>query len=247
MIETSLFQRIRARGLRENWQSVVRRLSRVLSVVEWIPEYCFERRFGILTAGLASDPDVTRPGSERHSYSPSYYRGTRKVLRALTAAETRGVFVDYGSGAGRVLLIAAVTSPFKRVVGVEQSPRLNEIARRNIEHVRSKMSCRPVDLVTVDAAEFTVPDDTSVLFFADSFGGDILASVFRRIRESLRRAPRPLVFIGYNHDSLVRLTSQMDRCDWLRVSRQVRLLGRPVALVFRNTVDVGPGDGDGTS
>jgi hypothetical protein len=55
------------------------------------------------------------------------------------------------------------------------------------------------------------------------------------------------VFIGYNHDSLVRLTSQMDRCDWLRVSRQVRLLGRPVALVFRNTVDVGPGDGDGTS
>jgi precorrin-6B methylase 2 len=203
----------------------------------------FEWRLGVNTARVESVPDSTRFGHEYHSYEPSYYRGIRKVLKVLTACEG-GTFIDYGSGAGRVLVMVAVTCRFRRVVGIELSPQLNDFARKNIDMLRARAACSPVDLVAMDAAAYAVPDDASVLFFADSFGGEILASVCRNIRESLRRAPRRLVFIGYNHESLGRLTSQMDHCEWLRVSRQVRLLGRVVAIVYTNTADVGPADHD---
>jgi predicted RNA methylase len=41
-------------------------------------------------------------------------------------------FVDIGSGKGRALIIAAEYA-FKRIIGVEYSPSLATICRRNLE------------------------------------------------------------------------------------------------------------------
>ena len=61
-------------------------------------------------------------------YAPTSRRRFRALLKALELPYNSLGFVDYGCGKGRVLMEAA-DAGFKRVVGVEFSPELCDIAR----------------------------------------------------------------------------------------------------------------------
>jgi hypothetical protein len=89
----------------------------------------------------------------------------------------------------------AAKYPFARVIGVEISAKLNEIARRNIERNRKKLVCTNIELITIDAADFEVPDDLTVAYFYHPFGGDIFETVIGNIIDSLDRNPRRLTLI----------------------------------------------------
>src|SRR5277367_3679731 len=67
------------------------------------------------------------PGLQYQSHHP---RILRNMLASLAIAYERYVFVDYGCGKGRVLLVAT-HFPFQRIVGVEFAPQLAEIAEQN--------------------------------------------------------------------------------------------------------------------
>ena len=73
------------------------------------------------------------------------------------------VFVDYGSGMGRVLIIAG-HEPFKRVIGVEMSEQLNEVARENLDHNRDRFRCQESS-DRADATQWQVPDDVTIVYF----------------------------------------------------------------------------------
>src|SRR5262245_33205644 len=79
----------------------------------------WERRLGISTHGTVA---VDHPDSS--NYSAMHYTSIRQVLRRL-ALESSDVFVDIGSGKGRVLCCAALY-PLRAVVGVDLSAELNE-------------------------------------------------------------------------------------------------------------------------
>ena len=64
-------------------------------------------------------------------YQPSSVEEFGRLMGKLDVDHREFVFVDYGSGKGRVLMLAA-DYPFKRIVGVEFSPPLDRIARENI-------------------------------------------------------------------------------------------------------------------
>src|SRR5690349_16651667 len=74
-------------------------------------------------------------------------------------------FIDFGSGKGRVLMVAA-EYPFKQVIGVELSSELNEIANQNIARLPSDRK-RAGDITTFfcDAAEFDPPFGNLVCYF----------------------------------------------------------------------------------
>jgi SAM-dependent methyltransferase len=131
--------------------------------------------------------------SERGWYEPS---GWRFLRRALSKAQIRpgDVFVDFGCGKGRVLLCAA-RYPFARVVGVEISPRLSEVARRNVERARSRLACREIEVVTCDALEFEIPDDMTHAYFFHPFTGDTSRQVLEAIIASIDRRPRRVTLI----------------------------------------------------
>ena len=57
------------------------------------------------------------------------------MLRALDIDYSDFVFVDYGSGKGRTLLVAA-EFPFKKIVGVEIAQELHAIAGKNVDQYR---------------------------------------------------------------------------------------------------------------
>jgi 16S rRNA G966 N2-methylase RsmD len=111
--------------------------------------------------------------------------------------DVNDVFLDIGSGMGRALLVAA-SYPFSRVIGVELSAHLNDIAQQNIHHLESRLKCRDITVVNADAVEYRVPDDVTVVFMANPFQGSIFQRVVHNILASYDRNPRRLRIVYVN-------------------------------------------------
>ena len=103
----------------------------------------------------------------------------------------RDVFIDYGCGKGRAVVVAA-THPFRRVIGVEFAPTLADVARENVAAAKSHLRCDDVEIVTENAMHYVVPDDANVLFLFNPFSKHVMEGVLDRIRESLDRSPREI-------------------------------------------------------
>ncbi|MBE9500456.1 MULTISPECIES: class I SAM-dependent methyltransferase [Streptomyces] len=132
-------------------------------------------------------------------YSPTPVRTVRAALAATAVRHEEISFVDFGSGKGRVLLIAA-EHPFKRVIGVDFSSELCATARENVEHtVRNPPAHRsPIEIHHQDAREFAIPDDAGFFYFYEPFSAAVAAAVLDNIEASLARLPRDAVlcFVG---------------------------------------------------
>jgi SAM-dependent methyltransferase len=163
-----------------------------------IHERLMEWRLGIRTAGLWR-PGALPTDRQYHDYTPASYRA---IGYLLDQAQPVGTFIDYGCGQGRVLVMAA-PRPFRRVIGVELCPQLCTDARKNIEASKRFHRCAEVSVVNADATAWTVPDDATVLFFANSFSGEIARRVWSRVEDSLQRNPRALTVLVYNRQRMM--------------------------------------------
>ena len=160
------------------------------SGIGFIRGYC-ERKFGVSTGGLIEAEDLGVENRDSVGYSALEYEYLLWALPAIPFPSEEVVFVDYGAGKGRALA-AAAAQPFRRVVGVEISAALVEIAQRNLARLKRRRAGH-VEIHHADAAAFAVPDDANVFFFFNPFGGATLARVVERIRESWTAHPRELV------------------------------------------------------
>jgi SAM-dependent methyltransferase len=117
------------------------------------------------------------------------------VFRGLEVTRD-DVFVDLGSGKGRVLYMAA-RRPFKRVEGIEWSEPLNRIARANLERNRQRLRCAEIKIRTLDIQEWEVPEDATVvyLYIAFPFSPEIPERLILKMRASVERNPRMLRLI----------------------------------------------------
>jgi SAM-dependent methyltransferase len=118
------------------------------------------------------------------------------------------VFVDFGSGMGRMVYMVARRHAFGRVVGVELAEEFNRVAAENIARARTRgrLRCPDVQLVTCDAREFEIPDDMTFAYFFNPFVGEVFETVLGNICRSLDRRPRRLVLIYARptmHESIV--------------------------------------------
>lgn len=168
----------RRHGLAKTWDHTLHRIS----------EPFWERWYGIETSEYmdsVSDPDCLR-------YEPSEYRALRKVFTFVRPDPRRDVLLDYGSGKGRAIVVGG-TFGFSRIIGVEISPDLNRVARENLARAKRRMRCRNIELVTMDAAAYRVPNDVTTIFLYNPFKGEYLSRVLDNIRQSLSDSPRRLV------------------------------------------------------
>jgi SAM-dependent methyltransferase len=113
------------------------------------------------------------------------------LLASLPIQPEEFTFVDFGAGKGRALLLAA-ERPFRRVVGVEFSAQLAEIARHNLERYIGPLQCSDVDVVVADAVDFELPDGPVVAFFFNPFGESVMRVVAGNLARSVARSPRPV-------------------------------------------------------
>ncbi len=130
---------------------------------------------------------------------------------------TRDVFIDYGCGKGRAVVVAA-THPFRRVIGVEFAPALAELAEANVTAAEQHLKCSNVEIVTENAMNYVVPDDANVLFLFNPFSKHVMDAVLDRIHESITRQPRQLdVFYLPPFDEPNGLTDR----PWLHLETQL--------------------------
>lgn len=177
-----------------------------------------ERRLGIRTMGLVPIETLINDYTDCHDYFPTTFSGFRTAMREI-GIEAGEVFVDYGSGKGRVLLMAA-EYPFRRIVGVEISPALHAIARANLMRCADRLRCRDIELWTGNAIEFPVPADASVIYLYNPFHGHVLRAVLAALRASLDAHPRRLRVVYNNPIHLLRIASEY---PWLVERRRLAL------------------------
>jgi SAM-dependent methyltransferase len=107
-------------------------------------------------------------------------------------------FIDLGSGKGRTLLMAS-DYPFRRIVGVELLPSLNEIAQQNLAQYHSEsQKCFAMESVCADATTFTLPDGALVIFLFNPFQESGLRRALANLENSLDALPRPTYVVYHN-------------------------------------------------
>jgi len=164
-----------------------------------LADYIFDLRFGIDTVECIEleNLQIQRENKERgQRYQPTGILPFKKLMRILNLPPGC-VLVDFGSGKGRVLLMAAQYN-VKKVVGIEFSTELCKIAMANIEKFRQKVNVAPqIDLMEGDVSEYIFKDDENVFYFFHPFDKLIMGKVIENIANSLVRKPRQAWLVYY--------------------------------------------------
>lgn len=182
--------------------------------------YWMEWRLGIHTDEFITADNLGYNG-ECASYAPVPYSSMRVILSELSM-ESDDVFLDIGCGMGRLVVLAA-GYPIKRAIGVERSPALADIAHKNLRTARH-LRCWDLDIVTMNAAQYVIPNDVSVIFMFNPFTGAVLNAVLNNIWQSLQEAPRRLTLACLLQRGLP-FDVQLRATPWLRRSCEMPVGG----------------------
>jgi SAM-dependent methyltransferase len=202
---------------------------------EWIRrsrDRRFDAKHRVTTGGFLPLEELEGLTNEQVENSHNY-RGTPvalfdEALRDLHLRHQEYEFVDYGSGMGKALLLAA-RYPFKRVTGVEFSQELHEAAERNIAGWRlHDQRCGDVRSVLADASTWPLPEGNCVLYFFNPFREALMRTVLASIVEQARAGGRE-IYILYVHPSFPGVFEEFSE---LRQVARVRLL-KPLYDIYR--------------
>jgi hypothetical protein len=197
--------------------------------------HAWERYFCAETRASSIGPQAPHP-QDTIRYEPLPWTLVRSGIELLDL-RSDDVFVDYGAGLGRALLMAA-SRRVKQVLGIEFLPHLALLAEANMNLAllaEANMKAAqhrlksPVKVIVADAAQWDVPDEVTVAYLFNPFIGSVMKAAQAKLRASLERRPRSFRLL-YAHAK-----DQPDLfapCDWLvRSSSQT---GR----VFQGTLSV---------
>ena len=162
----------------------------------------FDRAYDVDTDGdfggwtYLSDLSIPSPnwihGNNYTGIDPERFSG---ILAGVTIKFEDFVFIDFGSGKGRALLLAS-EFPFKRIVGVEFSPELHAAAVDNIRKYKTPLQhCNAVESVCMDFVDFHLPPEPSVLFFFDPCAEMVFEILLNNIERSFHEHPREIYIV----------------------------------------------------
>ncbi len=163
-------------------------------------EYYFDFLYGTDTMTWVDRDEMGIDDAARQHavlYQPSTSIPVRKILTSLNIPPG-SVFVDLGCGKGLILFIAS-TLGFREVRGIEISPLLCAIARKNCELFRRKK--KPAAEITViesNVLDYAMRDDEDVFYMFNPFDAHVLERMMRNIDASIARRNRRVVII-YNN------------------------------------------------
>jgi SAM-dependent methyltransferase len=160
----------------------------------------FDAANGIDTGGITHLKGLGVPRDAWSEGFPHIAVDPEEFSTALSAVEldlSKLTFVDFGSGKGRALLLAA-EHPFRRIIGVEFAQPLVETARANLHHYGETHDVRRIEVVHFDATKYDLPNEPLLIFLYNPFGDLMMKAVAEKTRESLRSSPRDAVILYLN-------------------------------------------------
>jgi hypothetical protein len=151
------------------------------------------------------------------NYVPTLPYRIKRILREIPIQDhSQFTFIDFGSGKGRVLFVAA-EYPYRRIQGVEFARELHLQAQENLRTFSGwKQQCARIESVYMDASDFEFPEDNLVLYFFNPFTASIMRRVLGNLRSSLDRNPREVFLVSVYFDEFAPL---LDSLPWLHVVR----------------------------
>ena len=155
----------------------------------------FDRQHGVETTKRVhlTDLEIDSPNwIYADGYWPTPPHVFEDALSGLTSKFENLVFIDFGSGKGRVLLMAS-EFPFRKIIGVEFADELHAIAEDNIRRYQSStQKCRDVTSVCADFTQFPIPSEPLFVFLYNPSSLEITSALARNLAQSLRNQPREM-------------------------------------------------------
>jgi SAM-dependent methyltransferase len=156
-----------------------------------------EHRLGIHTSLWVPKLALGIENPDSVDYVPTPYAAIYSMLGRMPFAPSKSVFLDLGCGKGRAVAVAA-TFPFERIIGIELSEQLAELAEANIASLRHRRA-KQIEIHHMDATAYEVPPEVNVIYFFNPFIGKDLRKVVSNIHRSYVNAPRPLFIIFFTN------------------------------------------------
>jgi SAM-dependent methyltransferase len=184
-------------------------------------EASYDRKMGVQTSRLIAATDLGIEASKvgdvavgaisESAYVPSPAWALPVILKQLDIRYDEYNFIDLGSGMGRVVLMAA-EFPFTRVVGVEFSPQLHEIAKDNLAHSSGHRKAGSVELLLRDAREYTPLPGNCIIYMFNPFRENVMRTVLDNLKRYFESQPAAQLYIVYFVPVLAEL---LDACSFL--------------------------------
>lgn len=156
----------------------------------------FDRRHGTDTSGMVPTRDLdiadTAVKWQSNLYLGSPARVTRHIIASLAIDEREFTFIDYGSGKGRALFVAA-EKPFRQVIGVEISAALHAAATANLTRYSGPPLASPITLWCGNALDYELPPGNLVLHMYHPVGPDVLRQLLTHICTTAGPEPRRIL------------------------------------------------------
>lgn len=186
---------------REKFRSVPG-VTALLNLRAGFEAHWFDWRYHIHTCGDVEPQDMKAVGnntSHALKYNPTTVRSAKMVFRELPVNDcSRFTFIDFGSGKGRMLLVASEYR-FRRILGIEFASDLHAIAAENIRRYKNpRQVCFDIESLNIDATQFVFPPEDSVLYFFSPFRQPVMRAVIERLDRSLDECPRNIVLVYLN-------------------------------------------------
>jgi len=154
--------------------------------------------------GISTRRSVEITSQDSYRYSTMIYSTIHKILKHLNL-QPSDIFVDIGSGKGRVLCCAALYK-IKRVVGIELSTELSDEAQVNAQKMHGRKT--PINIYSDNATNFDYSEMT-VCFLFNPFGAITLDNVLNKIRKDIGRNHIRLAYANPAHIEI------FAKHDWL--------------------------------
>ncbi len=161
----------------------------------------FDRRFNVDTSGVIDLGELNinssqlEFGNRYQAINEAYFN---EIMRCVPIRHEDAVFIDVGSGKGRALLLAS-RMPFKRIIGIELSSELSDVAVRNFNSFRcDQQLCTNLESHAVDATTYQIPSDPLVVFMNNPFEEPVMRPFLTNLCRHTAGRSQPFYLVYVN-------------------------------------------------
>ena len=165
-----------------------------------IQEIRGEKKYGIKTMQIDDLKLLQVEGDNKDNasiYQGANYYLLEKAFKFLEEAGANGHLVDFGSGKGRIMVVAA-NNGFQQITGIDFAPALCNMAVNNISKIEKNFPGIKFEVLCEDATNYSIPDNAATFFFFNPFNEIIMLRVVKNILLSFKKYPRKIYVVYLN-------------------------------------------------
>lgn len=160
----------------------------------------FEKWHRLDCGGFVQHTDLETIYSASLPHARAYEAVTCQVIgKLLDEAKKTGIvfdnFIDIGSGKGKACFYAAARHRFNKIIGVEFSGPLVEVANAN----KKNSGAHDVNFFNIDATLFSLPAGDNLVFLFNPFGEVILRQFLENNIDSFRHGRSVIAYANDQH------------------------------------------------